>query len=204
MNNTFAIFKKKEKFCPTLLEGILHAEFFEKEPFEPRDSDIGEWRTTRNIETSLPKELWFVTKDKKYEFDFRWDSQGFLISSDFLNLLIKFQIHNIQYTKLHIVNKHKENVCSKEYYYLRFYDKLEEAIDLEKSKIDFDNRNGSIKEIWDLRLKNTIDFPNVFVLNNIGFAGILFCSEEFKEEAERLKIMGISFIPADQAGVYKP
>lgn len=201
MGNIFAIFEKKDKFCPTLLEGILHTEFFEKEPFEARDSDAGEWRTTKNIITELPKELWFISKDRKYEFDLRWDSEGFFISIEFLNLLLKFDIKNFQYTKLHMVNKRKESIASKEYYYVRFYDRLEDVIDMDKSNIEFYKQNGRIKKIWDLQLKSTITFPDVFLINNTRLLNIIFCSEEFKEEAENLNIMGINFVSHNQADI---
>lgn len=204
MENIFAIFEKEDKFCPTLLEGILHTEFFEKNPFEARDSDDGEWRTTRNIVTELPKELWFVSKDRGYEFDLRWDSEGFFISSEFLNLLLKFGINNFHYTKLHMVNKHKKSISSKEYYYVRFYDRLEDVIDMEKSNIEFYKQNGRIKKIWDLQLKKSNILPGVFLIDNTKILNILFCSEEFKNETEKLKLKGITFVPSNEADVYKP
>ncbi|MFY0519807.1 Imm43 family immunity protein [Lysinibacillus sp. UGB7] len=204
MENIYGIFKKKEKFCPTLLDGILHTEFFEKDPFEARESDAGKWRTTKNIKTELPKELWFVSKDSSYAFDFRRDSQGFFISSEFLNLLLKFGINNFQYTKLYMVNRHKESISSKEYYYVRFYDRLEDLIDMEKSCIEFYKQDGRIKKIWDLQLKKSNTLPDVFLLNNTRLLSILFCSEEFKKEAEKLKLKGITFVPSNEADVYKP
>ncbi|MGE7913707.1 Imm43 family immunity protein [Lysinibacillus xylanilyticus] len=204
MGNTYAIFKKEGIFCPTYLEGIMHTEFFEKDPFEARDSDSGEWRTTRNIKTELPEELWFITKDIKYAFDLRWDSQGFFISTEFLKLLLKFGINNFQYTKLHMVNKHKESITSKEYYYVRFYDRLEDVIDMEKSNIEFYKQDGRIKKIWDLQLKESNTLPDVFLINNTSLSSILFCSEEFKKEAEKHKLKGIIFVPSNEADVYMP
>ncbi|MGE7951388.1 Imm43 family immunity protein [Lysinibacillus xylanilyticus] len=204
MGNTFAIFGKEGIFCPTYLEGIIHTEFFEKNPFEARDSDAGEWRTTRNIMTELPEELWFVSKDLKYAFDLRWDSQGFFISTEFLNLLLKFEINNFQYTKLHVVNRNNESISSKEYFYVRFYDRLEDVIDMEKSHIEFYKQDGHIKKIWDLQLKKSNTLPDVFLLNNHKLLSILICSEEFKKESEKLNLKGITFVPSNEADVYKP
>ncbi|WP_431808039.1 Imm43 family immunity protein [Lysinibacillus sphaericus] len=204
MDTTFAIFKKEGIFCPTLLEGILHTEFFDKSPFDARDSDAGDWRTTKNIMTDLPEELWFVSKDIKYTFDLRWDSDGFFLSSDFLNLLMRFGINNFQYTKLHMVNKYKESISSKEYYYARFYNRLEDEIDMEKSNIEFYKQNGLMKKIWDLQLKKANVLPDVFLLNNTKLLSILMCSEKFKMEAEKLNLKGITFVPSNEAGVYKP
>ncbi|MGE8035583.1 Imm43 family immunity protein [Lysinibacillus sp. NPDC093692] len=146
MGHTYAIFKKEGIFCPTYLEGIMHTEFFEKDPFEARDSDDGEWRSSRNIVTELPEEIWFVSKDIKYDFDLRCEVGGFFVSLEFLNLLQKFGINNFQYTKVYMVNKHKESISSKEYFYVRFFDKLEDVIDMEKSNIEFYRQNGRFKK----------------------------------------------------------
>ncbi|MBG9456452.1 hypothetical protein ABE61_21160 [Lysinibacillus sphaericus] len=204
MGNTYAIFKKEGIFCPTYLEGIMHTEFFEKDPFEARDSDAGEWRNSRNIVTELPEEIWFVSKDIKYDFDLRCEDGGFFVSLEFLNLLQKFGINNFQYTKVYMVNKHKESISSKDYFYVRFFDKLEDVIDMEKSNIEFYRQNGRIKKIWDLQLKGTITFPEVFLINNIRLYSVMFCSEEFKKEAEKLRLKGITFVPSNEADVYKP
>uniref|UniRef100_UPI00255633E2 Imm43 family immunity protein n=1 Tax=Lysinibacillus sp. fls2-241-R2A-57 TaxID=3040292 RepID=UPI00255633E2 len=174
----------------------MHTEFFEKDPFEARDSDAGEWRTTRNIKTELPEELWFVSKDIKYDFDLRWDRDGFFLSSEFLKLLLKFGVANFQYTKLHMVNRHKKSLTSKEYYYVRFYERLEDVIDMEKSNIEFYKQDGRIKKIWDLQLKESNTLPDVFLINNTNLsttvAKILtefsvFCFYLFRIKTKTLK-----------------
>ncbi len=152
----------------------------------------------------MPKEIWFVSKDKKYDFDFRWEDGGFFVSLEFLNLLKKFEIRNFQYTKLYMVNKHKESISSKEYYFVRFYNKLEDVIDMEKSNIEFYKQNGHIKKIWDLQLESKAMLPEVFQINNIRLFRVMFCSEEFKNEVEKLKLKGITFVPSNEADVYKP
>ncbi|MFT9818279.1 Imm43 family immunity protein [Lysinibacillus sp. NPDC056185] len=204
MGETFAIFEKEGIFCPTYLEGIIHTEFFENDPFEARDSDAGEWRNSRDNMTEMPEEVWFVTKDIKYNFDLRLARGGFFVSLEFLNLLQKFGINNFQYTKAYMVNKHKESISSKEYFFVRFYNKLKDEIDMEKSNIEFYKQDGRIKKIWDLQLKKSDNLPDVFLLNNTRLLSILFCSEEFKKEAEKLKLKGITFVPSNEAGVYKP
>lgn len=167
MNDIFAIFAKKDKFCPTFLEGILHTKFFEEEPFRGRSSDSGDWRVSRNTKTKLPKELWFVTKDRKYNFDYRWDSGGYILSVEFLNLLQDFGVHNYLHTKIHLVNKHKENIALKEYYYVKFYNQLKDVIiDMEKSKIEYDEEGEYIKKISDLQLKNTVTLSDVFFIDS--------------------------------------
>ena len=206
MDNFYAIFEKEEKFCPTYLEGILHTEFFEKDPFESKNSDfISPW----NVEVQLPQELWFITKDRKYEFDYRayrGDGAGFFVSSEFLSLLQEFNISNFQHQKLHVVNRHKKNVSSKRYFFVHFFNMLEDAIDMEKSNIELYRSGdaiGRIKKIWDLQLKDSIDFPDVFLLRSPKVLSRIFCSEKFKEAVERINMKGILFVPASQADVHR-
>ncbi|MEY9974756.1 hypothetical protein ABH966_005173 [Lysinibacillus sp. RC46] len=87
---------------------------------------------------------------------------------------------------------------------MRFYDRLEDVIDMEKSNIEFYRKDGRIKKIWDLQLKESNTLPDVFLINNTNLSSILFCSEEFKKEAEKLKLKGITFVPSNEADVYKP
>ena len=80
MNKYFVLSAKEEKFCPKALnEGILHTEFDNRNPFAPLDSDSGDWRKYNYQEAELPGQLWFVTRDKRYDFDYRWDSGGFIL-----------------------------------------------------------------------------------------------------------------------------
>ncbi len=46
--------------------------------------------------------------------------------------------------------------------------------------------------------------PEVFQINNIRLFRVMFCSEEFKNEVEKLKLKGITFVPSNEADVYKP
>lgn len=210
MKNYYAIFERKDKFCPIGLEGILHTAFFEKEPFKHKDSDFIVSNTPRDKEAILPEEFWFITADRKYNFDFReylGSGKGFFSSSEFLDLLLKFDTCAFQYKEMNIVNRRKERVSTKDYFYLRFYSRIENAIDMDKSKIERYRSGqdaGTIKKIWDLQLNDSIDFPDVFLINEIRLSMTLFCSESFKNEVENLKMKGVVCIPASQANVYKP
>lgn len=61
-----------------------------------------------------------------------------------------------------------------------------------------------VKKIWDLQLKKSNNLPDVFLINNSKLLSILFTSEEFKNEVEKLKLKGITFVPSNEADVYKP
>jgi hypothetical protein len=198
MENLYVIVNKMEKGSPlNLSEGILHTELKKDKPFEPLITDSGEWRKYKNNITQLPSELWFITKDKYYNFDMRWDSGGFFISNEMLNLLKRHNTIDYVYTKLNILNKKLEPVSSKEYYYMKF-NNYSDIIDYEKSKIDYDKK-GIVKKIWRLSIKGINE--NVFMINNWSLYNKLFCDEMFKNEAEKNKIIGIEFAPLKDAGI---
>ena len=209
MKNYYVIFEKTEKFCPISLDGILHTAFYDKNPFESKNSDFVVRNFPRDTEAILPEEFWFITADRKYDFDFRMyrgDSSGYFVSSKFLSLLLKFDTSIFQYKEMNIVNKRKEQVSSKEYFYIRFYSMLENAIDMDKSNIELYRSGqdaGKIKKIWDLQLKGDVNFPDVFLLNQLKVYGKIFCSEKFKVEIEANKMKGIICVPASQADTYK-
>ena len=87
-NNYWALFEKEGRGAPlSLSEGIMHTEFQKKNPFAHLPSDSGDWRTSVNAPVELPKQLWFVTRDRVYNFDLRFNSAGFIVSHVFLGLL---------------------------------------------------------------------------------------------------------------------
>jgi len=206
MDNFYALFEKEEKLCPTYLEGILHTEFFEKEPFEAKETDFYLGPEGYNKETNLPNEFWFVTKDKKYDFDLRYDAGNCYVSSEFLSLLQKFNTIDFQHQNLHMVNKKKKTISPKNYHFLHFFNRLEDVVDIEKSNIELYrscDAKGRIKKIWDLQLKETVDFPDVFLIKESKISDRLFCSERFKQAIEQLQMKGILFVPANLADVHK-
>ena len=93
LNKYWALFEKKGRGAPlSLAEGIMHTEFQKKNPFGPLPSDSGDWRNgdwrnSVNAPVELPKQLWFVTRDRVYNFDLRFSSEGFIVSHVFLELL---------------------------------------------------------------------------------------------------------------------
>lgn len=203
MENYFGIFEKAGKYAPIgLSEGILHSELNPKDPFIPLNSDSGDWRKLINSKVELPKELWFITKDKHYSFDLRHDSGGFFISNNLLQLFDKLNTTNFTSTKLHILNKQLQSVSDKQYQYVKFYG-YEDMIDYENSKIDFD-KNGVVKKIWTLKLKDSEIKNDIFMINSWIFNRRLFCSDKFKEVALQYGVEGLQFISADDAGVFKP
>ena len=191
----FVITPKKDNYCPIgLSEGILHTELNLLEPFTPLKTDSGEWRKYMHMNTELPEKFWFVTRDKRYNFDFRWDSGGFILSEIFINLLNKYNANNFNFSPLNFVNKKGESVSTKTYYYVKFFNPLN-IVDYDKSKISF-NKQGYIKKVIELHLK-TLDIPNIFVLQEGIFFNKLFCSEVIVKEVKFLKLKGIDFIPIE-------
>jgi hypothetical protein len=176
----FAIFEKKGRCAPlSLCEGILHSELNRKSPFEPLKSDSGEWRNAMNKRVELPNMLWFVTEDKCYTFDIRWDSGGFFISELMLNLFQKYKTIDYVKTKITILNKKLESVTDKNYYYVKFYN-YTDVIDYSKSKIEF-RKQGDLKKPWELILNTEISY-DVFMIDITFFYNRLFCNNNFKKK----------------------
>jgi hypothetical protein len=200
MANYLAIFGKEEKCSPvSLQEGILHVELNKKAPFDPIESDSDDWREKRNIKIDLPKELWFVTRDKCYSFDLRFDSGGFFVSDGFLSLLNEFGIKNYVAARLNMLNRKLEVLPDKSYHYIKFFG-FTDVIDYEKSKIDFDKK-GVVKKVWELCLKEE-GLSDVFMIDSWIFYNRLFCSEAFKEAAIKKGVAyGIQFFSVKEAGI---
>ena len=201
-NNYWALFEKKGKGAPlSLSEGILHTEFIKQDPFSALPSDYGDWRTSVNVPVTLPEELWFVTRDKLYTFDLRFNSGGFIVSKDFLELLQTHASTLFVATRIYMVNRFGDNVASKEYYYIRFYG-YTDMVNYEASNIIYDNK-GFIKKPLELILKPDISL-DVFMTESSFFFNRLFCTTKFREACFNKSVHGIEFIDVSKAGVYKP
>lgn len=201
-NKYWALFEEKEKGAPlSLSEGILHTEFIIKDPFAPLPSDYGDWRTAVNTLVTLPKQLWFVTRDKLYTFDLRFSSGGFIVSETFYRLLQTHISTPYISTLVNVVNKHGKSVVEGNYYYIRFYG-YTDVIDHTNSNIIYDSK-GFIKKPLELSLKQDIRL-DVFMTDSSFFFNRLFCIDKFREACLDVPINGIKFIEVLKAGVYKP
>ncbi len=203
MSNYFVLFVKGEKGSPVSLEAVIQTEFYEKDPFRgsTRPPDAS-WHTTLHQKVELPDELWLITTDRMYSFDCHPYPGGFIVSHEFVELLREFNIHNYEQRLLYVVNKRKEPIKAKEYYFLKFHEGLDNAIDLEKSRYDLDKQGGYMKKIHELCLTEG-EKPAAFVINSLVLSNRIFCSEDFKERATKLKLRGIAFVPVKESGNYK-
>ncbi|MDR2913933.1 MAG: hypothetical protein LBV74_03715 [Tannerella sp.] len=198
MNKYFVLVPKEGKCCPeSLSEGILHTQFNPLDPFAPQETDAGEWSKYMHGKTNLPSEFWFVTRERCYDFDFRWDSGGFMLSEQFIHLLDKHHVDNFECAKLNFVNRKGEFVTTKKYFYTKFFNPLD-IINYDKSQIIFE-KQGYIKKVIDLCF-NDVNTPDLFVLKEWIFFNKLFCTEKITKEIESLKLRGISFIPIEKYG----
>lgn len=201
LNNYWALFEKKDRGAPlSLSEGILHVEFMKDNSFAPLPSDYGDWRTAVNVPVVLPKELWFVTRDRTYTFDLRFSSGGFIVSEMFLELLQSHVSTPYVFTPIYIVNKHGVSVVKRAYYYVRFYN-YRDMIDHDASNIVYTNQ-GVIKKPLELFLKTDGNL-SVFMTDSSFFFNRLFCTDSFRKACLEAKIHGVEFVEAQRAGVYK-
>lgn len=201
-NNYWALFEKKGRGAPlSLSEGIMHTEFQKKNPFAPLPSDFGDWRNSVNAPVELPKQLWFVTRDRVYNFDLRFYSEGFIVSHVFLGLLQRHTSTPYVSTPVYMVNKFGESVAKKEYYYIRFYN-YTDLIDHTSSNIVYDKK-GFIKKPIELHLRTDIS-QQIFMTDSSYFFNRLFCTDEFRKACLEASIYGVEFVEALKAGIYKP
>ena len=207
LNKYWALFEKKGRGAPlSLAEGIMHTEFQKKNPFAPLPSDSGDWRNgdwrnSVNAPVELPKQLWFVTRDRVYNFDLRFYSEGFIVSHVFLGLLQRHTSTPYVSTPVYMVNKFGDSVAKKEYYYIRFYN-YTDLIDHTSSNIVYDKK-GFIKKPIELHLRTDIS-QQVFMTDSSYFFNRLFCTDEFRKACLEASIYGVEFVEASKAGTYKP
>ncbi|WP_331750546.1 MULTISPECIES: hypothetical protein [unclassified Streptomyces] len=87
-----------------------------------------------------------------------------------------------------------KRISVKDYFFVKFPRaellKVEDVVDLERSKIDY-RRDGQFKKVWELRFRKSPE-RDLFFLDCISLLGVAFCSERFTEGAKRFRPRGAS------------
>lgn len=189
--------------CPSFLNAMLHENFIEKGASVPIEYP---WYFTQPSEPThpLPPELFFITKDKKYSFDFATDFGGHIVSHRFLEKMQLFDLSAWEISKLKAVDQKKSPVSENKYYFIRQSRKLwiSEAIDTNKSILE-KRKNGEIKKISKLVLKDE-QFPEIFCTTEISLSNIVFFGENFVNKIKPELWHGFKVSPCENAGLIKP
>lgn len=143
-------------------------------------------------------ELLFICKHRMINFDFVDISSGeYFVSKKFLQALNKDE-KKYQLKKVRFISSKGESITKKEYFVIRIAEILN-AVDLEHSIIKVSKAFNFIKNTELLELKESIiGNRELFTIDNDTFAGMLFCSENYKISAEVCGV-DISFIPVKDA-----
>lgn len=191
---------KKNKNCPTFIDGVIH-ESFEPDLYdEPMEQD---WHDAGPDETlaSLPGKLVLITKDKRYDFDFCTAFEGHIVSESFLAALKTLRSTRWEIAELAIVNPKGISVASRPYFFIRQRreDRASpEVIDREQSNIQF-RKTGEIKSIASLAIKGDVDV-DIFSIDEISLLGFVFLSEHAANVLKELNPVGVEIVDTGKIG----
>ncbi|MFJ9611394.1 Imm43 family immunity protein [Kitasatospora sp. NPDC101176] len=198
----FALAYRGEARCPVFLNGVLHEEFAEGAFDRPMTYGWQHDAPGEGPPDDLPAELWLVTKDRSYGFDFHTAFGGHVVSAGFLELLRAGDTGDWQVSRLQVVSAKGRPIPAKEYSFVRFPRSAllstERLVDPERSRIDL-RRDGQVKKVWELRFAESPE-RDFFLLDSVALSGVAFCSRRFAEAAERLGPKGVEFVPLPGIG----
>ncbi|MBW7569148.1 hypothetical protein KIF53_21590 [Chromobacterium subtsugae] len=182
---------------PPFINAMLHESFIEKGADIPMEYDWN-FAPPPEMPKPLPKTLYLISKDKKYNFDFATTFGGHIVSGKFLELMDQFGIPTWERAALTVTNQKGQAISQKKYYFIREVRKFWKSniVDIEKSKLDI-RKNGEIKKIWSLAIKGN-DLGDIFHSTEIALTGFVFFSESFYQEAKKTEWDGFQFLSCDQ------
>jgi hypothetical protein len=192
----YVLTRKEEPGCPLgMLSGILHSHFF----LNAHKSNYGDQPWYSNPSSGRPHEpfpdgLSFVTTDKSYAFDIRSDSEFFYLASDaFITLCDQLVVRVEDKKPVDVLSRQGKPVSGKKYWVCRFHPvAVPDAIDSGHSILEPEEGSHQMR-IRKLRIRD--DFKqDLFKLSPLAVdIDTLFCSERFREAAQRLSFRGITF-----------
>ena len=200
LNKYWALKAITERCAPCCIsECVLHTAFYEKNPWSLRPTDHGPWRNGKWERVEFPEELWLISPDRKYKFDLREYYDWFVVSERFLSLLLSMEVQPFVYREVFIVNKRKQYIIERKYYFIKFYSKTDDLIDKEQSVLQLE-KTGGVKRIERLCIREDVTWE-AFVISPSPISFTLFVSEEFRQRCKGMKLIGIKFSPSEEAGL---
>ncbi|NWB96078.1 hypothetical protein HX882_09275 [Pseudomonas gingeri] len=181
---------KKDKNCPTFIDGVIHESF---SPGAYDDAMDADWHDAGPDEelAPLPGKLVLITKDKCYDFDFCTAFEGHIVSERFLKVFQNFKTSRWEVAELGIVNPKGISVAQRKYFFMRQQRAEKEAadvIDQTRSKINF-RANGEIKNIVSLAIKENVSV-DFFSIDEIILLGFVFLSSYAAAALKELNLVG--------------
>jgi len=201
---------------PPILNAVLAEHFNEKDPMPPMAGYS--WTKTRDPNREYPKDLFLISKDKSYKFDYIKFWEGYVISKKFKEKIDNFDL-SYKSVNLKVIGWKNNKITEKEYFFIDVpssnsidcinYD--ESSFELDKQMIELrglkeskiikeKNYYGNIKAYDSLVLSKEIK-NNIFRVKDNTILDLV-CSENFKQELLNDNIYGIDFISFDQMNTY--
>jgi hypothetical protein len=150
--------------CPVFLNGQLH------DVFKPRGADM-------EMDYSWPAtDLWLITKDRGYTFDFRKAFGGYLVSRALLDVFDDVVVDGWERAPVKVVDGSKRTVSDVEYHFLR------------------DSRDVHVAELTD-----STESP-LFVVDKPSIAHAVFCAEKLADRLRERKWAGFAVRPETELG----
>ena len=191
---------KKDKNCPSLIDGVIHESF---SPGAYDDAMDADWHDAGPDEAlaPLPKKLVLITKDKGYDFDFCTAFEGHIVSERFLKALQTLKTPQWEIAELEIVNPKGVSVAQRQYFFMRQQRIDKEpvgVIDQTQSKINF-RASGEIKNIISLAFKENIS-TDFFTIDEITLLGFVFLSAHATTALKELNLAGAEMVDSEKFG----
>lgn len=201
MHYTFAF--KKDKNCPTFIDGVIH-EFYQEGIYDEPMEQNWHYAGPDEILAKLPEKLVLITKDKCYGFDFCTDFGGHIVSEAFLKEFKTLKIGRWEVAELAIVNPKGISMDARRYFFIRQRREDQASstvIDLERSNIQF-RKTGEIKSINSLFIKDDAGL-DVFSIDEVSLLGFVFLSEKAADVLNRLGLKGVEIVDTGGIGSVK-
>lgn len=185
--------------APAFLEGLMHEQFRADGASRPmkydwaRSSPIGKkWKPA-------PAELWLVTKDRHYDFDFRSAFGGFLFSQALWDAL-DADSEEWHVSDVHAVDSNGLSVSAKSYVFAQPDVKASVPDPIQKESSVYQVGDfGYIDEISQLRFSATASDRDVFVcLTEPVLWPVLFVSDKTCAALARHEWTGLDVSPVEE------
>jgi len=193
----FLLLSKKDRGCPEVQSAILYDKFYVSKNAEK--IDIGNYSWYKNLypnDIPFQEKLFFIAKDKLWDFDIRRDSIRFsIVSEEFLALLKRFSAPIRSCVRVTVCSKIGKPISIRNYYAVAFTPvEIKDVAD-----------ESSCYEIWEPRTVIRIDklvirnsFSEHFTMIAHAPCCPSICSEEFYKAAIEMGTKGIEFTPVKQ------
>ena len=185
--------------APAYLDGLMHEQFHADGASKPMKYDWAKSSPIGRKWKPAPAELWLVTKDRHYDFDFRAAFGGFMVSRTLWDAL-NADSNAWHASGVHAVDAKGQPVSSKSYVFVQPDLKASVPDPIQKDSSVFQVGDlGFIDEISQLRFSATAADRDVFVcLTEPVLWPILFVSNKVATALAMHEWSGVEVSPVEQ------